>query len=90
LAYSCFYDIANDPPDSSPLSYQPEFGNTIVGPGEGAVDVNSGLIDIGLKVTEQGADMADFWDIEFLFSQYYDGHVSLPGTQELVSILTIF
>uniref|UniRef100_A0A7S3LD33 Tail specific protease domain-containing protein n=1 Tax=Amphora coffeiformis TaxID=265554 RepID=A0A7S3LD33_9STRA len=80
--YHCFYDIANDPPNTSPLSYQPEFGNTIVGPGEGAVNVDQGLIDIALKVTEQGADMADFWDIESLFSQYFDGHVSLPVVQD--------
>lgn len=48
-------------------------------PGEGAVNADAGLIDIATKVTLAGSDMADFWDIEEIFTQYFDGHISMPS-----------
>lgn len=50
-----------------------------MGPGEGAVNANARLTNIYNKVLSEGADLADFWDIEEVFIQYYDGHITMPG-----------
>ncbi|KAL7563526.1 hypothetical protein ACA910_012344 [Epithemia clementina (nom. ined.)] len=53
--YHCFYDIARDPENSDPASYQQELGNTIFGfNGGGAVDLDAGFTSIASRVEQQG------------------------------------
>jgi hypothetical protein len=76
---SCFYDLAKDPENSEPASFQPELGYSIIGDGGGKVNLEAGLSAIAEDVTENGATFGTFWEIQALFNLLVDGHVALPS-----------
>lgn len=74
------FDIARDPDASTPQSHQhDELGYSIYGTGEGQVNIEQGMQGILDQVLAQGfGSMANFWEIEALFAQKFDGHIGLP------------
>lgn len=46
------------------------------------MDLFGGLLEIYNQVNASSATLGTFWSIQTLFNQLYDGHVSLPGTNE--------
>ncbi|KAL7563541.1 hypothetical protein ACA910_012355 [Epithemia clementina (nom. ined.)] len=82
--YHCFYDIAKDPENSDPDSYQQVLGNTIFGfNGGGAVDLDAGFTSIASRVEQQGyASFETFWEMGMLFTALRDGHVDPPDVHD--------
>ena len=80
ISYSCFYNIAKDPPASDPRAHQAELGYTMLqGPYEGQVDINAELSSITDSVKSSGrASASTFWDVNSVFNRLHDGHVTLP------------
>ena len=51
-----------------------------MGDGEGKVDAERRLTRIVEDITNNGASLSHFWEIQSLFNLFFDGHLSLPAT----------
>ncbi|CAB9525257.1 expressed unknown protein [Seminavis robusta] len=78
--FHCFYNLAKDPKNSTPMSYQPELGYTIYeGEGQGQVDIAKRMSDLILDIqTNKAANITTFWTMNAIFQDLRDGHVSVP------------
>ncbi|CAB9504262.1 expressed unknown protein [Seminavis robusta] len=78
--YYCFYNIVNDPANSTPASYQPELGYTLFsGPEEGQVRLDDELLALAASIEQNGATVSTLWDLQLIFSKLFDAHVGIPS-----------